>query len=706
MGKKINPVSYSHSPLIKKDPHLWRSVFMLGFVFTLLLAVLSRAAYLQMYKKDFLQDKGEARYARNITIPALRGKIFDRNGEILAMSSPVKSVWAIPEDAEDMTKEELNKLAKLLNMKSTEIQAKIEKGKNFVYLKRQVEPEVFKEIQAAKFPGVHLENTFKRYYPTGEMTSHITGFTDIEETGQEGIELAFNKVLQGVDGERKVLKNRRGQVIEEVGAMIEPQNGKDVYLTIDNKLQFIATNVLEETVAKHKAKAGSVVVLDAKTGEILALVNYPNYNPNNREGLNGEKLRNRALTDLFEPGSTMKPFSVGMGLDRKLVRPDTVFDTSSVVIGNKSISDAHGHPSLTVAQIIQKSSNIGTVKIAMKLKPEELWGLFNDVGFGKQVGVGFPGEAKGVMRAAKTWKPIEQATMSFGHGISVSLMQMAHAYLAFTNNGNVLPVSLIKKNKEDAIVEGKRVFSEETAKQMQIMMEAVTNTGGTATEAQTPSYRTAGKTGTAMKLDHGHYVNKYVGSFIGFAPVSEPKIIVAVMIDEPRANGYYGGLTAAPAFSKITEASLRSLGVKPDIVRDTLLPSELAKQAELAKQNAEMEVIPTVPGEESMLPQEETVPVKQNVNKSQAVATTTKEVSQQNQNIEPKEKKVKKEEPLPIAQVPTKTNNSKPQVVSSVASQPSKETSKESKPIEPKNNKVKKEEPDPVMDLLKSKNIL
>jgi cell division protein FtsI (penicillin-binding protein 3) len=563
--KKNRAVPFSKSPVLEENKNKWRSIFLMFFVLLLLASLIVRAAYLQIYKQDFLQDKGEARYSRNIKLPALRGRILDRNGEILAMSLPVKSIWADPEDATDMTAEELTKLAKLLDMHPKDIKAKMEGKKNFVYLKRQVEPEVSKEIEASKFPGIHQENTFKRYYANGSVNSHVTGFTDVEEVGQEGIELAFNKTLGGIDGERKVLKNRRGQVIEEVGPTIEPVNGQDVKLTIDNRIQYIAATALEEAVKKHSAKAASAVVLDAKTGEILALVNYPTYDPSTREGLTGEKLRNRAIVDSFEPGSIIKPFVVGLALEKNVVKENTVFETKEFLINGKSIHDAHGHPAMTVAQIIEKSSNIGTVKIGMKFQPKDIWDTYTGAGFGKKVGLGFPGESKGILRKPDTWKPIEQATMCFGHGLSVSLMQMAHGYLAFTNGGEVLPVSLVTNDnkEEDPKKESVRIFSESTAKRMQVLMEAVTSKGGTAPDAATHSYRVAGKTGTAHKVENGHYVNKYVGSFVGFAPVTNPRLIVAVSIDEPH-SGHFGGVVSGPVFSKIVESSLKVLGVAPD----------------------------------------------------------------------------------------------------------------------------------------------
>lgn len=679
--KKKKSVSYGYANL-RNEKYNWRSIFMLCFLFVLLGSLIARAAYLQMYRQDFLQDKGEARYARNLIIPASRGKIYDRNGQILAMSSPVKSVWAIPEDAANLTDDNLKELGSLLGLKPEDIKKRMVGKKNFVYLKRQVEPEVSKMLEERKFPGIHQENTFKRYYPSGEMMAHVTGFVDLEEEGQEGIELAFNKELTGIDGERKVLKNRRGQVIDEMGPRIEPQNGHDVYLTIDSKIQYVASVALEDAVKKHNAKAGSAVVLDAKTGEILSLVNMPNYNPNTREGLTGEKLRNRAITDLYEPGSTMKPFAIALALDKKLVTPDTVFDTREIVVGGKSIGDAHGHPTLTVSQIIQKSSNIGTVKIAMKLQPEEMWGVFNSLGFGKQLGIGFPGEAKGIVRPYKTWKPIEQATMSFGHGISVDLLQMAHAYLAFSNNGEVRPISLIKKEPEQ--IQSTRVFSEATAKKLQLMLESVTSKEGTAFMAQTPSYRVAGKTGTANKLENGRYANKYVGSFIGFAPVSNPRVVVAVMIDEPHANGYYGGVVAAPVFARITEEALKTLGVAPD-KEEAIKALEEQKALELQKQELEKSKAGSA------------IVVDSDVNLNEGVVEPLPE-----EKVKPV---IEKKVPLKEVKPEPKKIEEKPKKVEQKKIEPPKvEKPKEEKKVEqPK--PTKKIEADPIADFLKSKNL-
>lgn len=705
---KKKTVSYGYANL-RNEKYNWRSIFMLCFLFILLGALIARAAYLQMYRQDFLQDKGEARYARNLIIPASRGKIYDRNGQILAMSSPVKSVWAIPEDAANLTDEHLKELSVLLGLKPEDIKKKMFGKKNFAYLKRQVEPEVSKILEERKFPGIHQENTFKRYYPSGEVMAHVTGFVDLEEDGQEGIELAFNKDLTGIDGERKVLKNRRGQVIDEMGPRIEPQNGNDVYLTIDSKIQYVASVALGDAVKKHNAKAGSAVVLDAKTGEILALVNMPNYNPNTREGLTGEKLRNRVITDIYEPGSTMKPFPIAMALDKKLVTPNTMFDTRGIIVGGKSISDAHGHSSLNVSEIIQKSSNIGTVKIAMQLKPEEMFGLFNSIGFGKQVGIGFPGEAKGIVRPVKTWKPIEQATMSFGHGISVNLLQMAHAYLAFSNNGEIRPISLIKKEEKE--IPATRIFSEATAKKMQVMLESVTSKEGTAFQSQTPSYRVAGKTGTANKLENGRYAHKYVGSFIGFAPVSNPRVVVAVMIDEPRSNGYYGGVVAAPVFSRITEEALKTLGVPPD-KEEAIKALEEQKALELQKQELEKSkagsaiiVDNDVNLNESIvepLPEENVQPVVEKKVPSKEPKDVRVEPLVVEKRIPPKETKDLKVETKKVEEKQKKVEQKKIDLPKVEPKKPENkiEKSKDEKKVESKKETI---QDDPLSDFLKSK---
>ena len=570
-------VAYSSSPVLEVKLPSWRSRLVLFFLFIAFVALISRALFLQVKSTDFLQKQGENRYARTMELPATRGKITDRNGQVLASSIPVKAIWAIPEDVQDAPKEKLRQLASLLGLSDADLAKKLNSDKTFVYLKRQVENDIAEKIMALGIPGVDTRKEYKRYYPEGEVMAHVVGFTNVEDIGQEGMELGAEKNLAGKNGSRRVIKDRLGRIVEDIRAIREPHNGKDLTLSIDSKIQYIAYTHLKEAVEKHKAKAGGAVVIDAQTGEVLALVNLPTYNPNERGGLTGAQLRNRVLTDTFEPGSTMKPISVAWALETGRVTPETVFQTAPgiMTIGPAVIHDAHKEGALTVAQVIQKSSNIGTAKMALQMSPKEMWELYTTVGFGQQPKLGFPGAVAGRLRNYKNWRPIEQATMSYGHGISVSLIQMARAYTIFARDGDLIPVTF---EKTDSVVKGQRVISDKTAQQMRLMMESVTQPGGTATQARIPGYRVAGKTGTAHKLEGGHYVNKYVADFVGFAPVSKPRVIVAVMVDEPTVGGHFGGVVAAPVFAAITANVLRSLNVTPDSSVTSIIPDTTAVQ--------------------------------------------------------------------------------------------------------------------------------
>ena len=570
-------VAYSSSPVLEVKLPSWRSRLVLFFLFIAFIALISRALFLQVKSTDFLQKQGENRYARTMELPATRGKITDRNGQVLASSIPVKAIWAIPEDVQDTPKEKLRQLASLLGISDADLAKKLNSDKTFVYLKRQVENDTADKIMALGIPGVDTRKEYKRYYPEGEVMAHVVGFTNVEDIGQEGMELGAEKNLAGKNGSRRVIKDRLGRIVEDIRAIREPHNGKDLTLSIDSKIQYIAYTHLKEAVEKYKAKAGGAVVIDAQTGEVLALVNLPTYNPNERGGLTGAQLRNRVLTDTFEPGSTMKPISVAWALETGRVTPDTVFQTAPgiMTIGPAVIHDAHKEGALTVAQVIQKSSNIGTAKMALQMSPKEMWELYTTVGFGQQPKLGFPGAVAGRLRNYKNWRPIEQATMSYGHGISVSLIQMARAYTIFARDGDLIPVTF---EKTDHLVKGQRVISDKTAQQMRLMMESVTQPGGTATQARIPGYRVAGKTGTAHKLEGGRYVNKYVADFVGFAPVSKPRVIVAVMVDEPTVGGHFGGVVAAPVFAAITANVLRSLNVTPDSSVTSIIPDTNAVQ--------------------------------------------------------------------------------------------------------------------------------
>lgn len=565
----------SRSPLLDERLPAWRAHFVMGVLMLGSVALVARSFYLQGVNKNFLIGKGESRYERVIELPATRGRILDRHGDVLAMSTPVKSVWAIPEDAK-LTPAQARELASLLETDARELGRKLAGERDFVYLKRQIAPDVAERIAQLKLPGIHLQNEFRRYYPAGEVTAHMLGFTGNEDIGQEGIELALNGQLAGKAGSRRVIKDRRGQIVEDVESIQVPQEGKDALLALDAKLQYLAYSRLKQAIADHKAKAGGIVVLDAKSGEVLALANLPTYNPNNRSKLSGAQLRNRAFTDTFEPGSTFKPFTVALALEKGNVRFDTPIQTAPgrLTIGPATISDAHPHGVLSVAQVIQKSSNVGAAKMALALPSEDMWKMFDSLGFGQPLKLGFPGEAGGRLRPWKRWRPIEQATMSYGHGISVTLIQLARAYQAFARDGDLLPLSLLRAEGTPTV--GARVFSQQTAREVRAMLEMAVQPGGTAPKAQVAGYRVAGKTGTAHKLEGGSYANKYVSSFVGFAPVSDPRLIVAVMIDEPSGGKYYGGEVAAPVFANVMAGALRTLGVAPD---DTLKPLQVATVA-------------------------------------------------------------------------------------------------------------------------------
>lgn len=552
------------NPLLKLDLPVWRSRFVLVVMLLCASVLVGRAFYLQRVNAAFLQAKGELRYERSIAIPANRGRITDRHGTVLASSTPAYSIWSIPVDTQAITPADMRTLAGLLGTTVDVLNDRLAAGKDFVYLKRMLDPETAEQIAALKLPGIHLEKGTRRQYPGGELVSHLLGFTDLEDHGQEGIELAYDRYLSGSPGSRRVIRDRRGQIVEDVESIKPPRNGEDVVLALNNHLQYLAHTSLQEAVTTHKAKAGSVVVLDVRTGEILAMANAPTFDPNNRAALTGPALRNRIFTDAFEPGSVMKPFTVGLALEQGNVQPETLIDTSPgwMKIGPARITDIHNRGTLTVKEVLQKSSNIGVVKMAMAFRPEEMASLYEQLGFGAPLKLGFPGETGGRIRPVATWKPIEQATMSYGHGMSVSLIQLARAYLVIARNGELIPLSLTKLDKQPS--HGRRVFSEQTAKQLRAMLETVTETGGTATRAHVAHYRVAGKTGTALKIEGGQYTKKYISSFVGFAPVSDPRLIIAVVIDEPSEGGYYAGMVAAPVFAQIMENSLRKLGVPPD----------------------------------------------------------------------------------------------------------------------------------------------
>jgi cell division protein FtsI (penicillin-binding protein 3) len=451
-------------------------------------------------------------------------------------------------------------------MTPSELEKKLaNEDKTFVWLKRQLDEPLAKEILALDIKGVYTIKEYKRLYPEGEAAAHVVGFTNVEDVGQEGMELVFQDQLSGRSGSRRVIKDRLGRVVEDIGEAVLPVDGEDLQLSIDNKVQYFAYQKLRDAVLEHKAKAGSVVVLDAQSGEVLALANYPSYAPDKRVNLSGEQLRNRALTDTFEPGSTMKPFVISLGLEKGIIQPETRIDTSGgrLTIAGSTISDSHAHGTLTVNEVIQKSSNIGTVKIAMQMQPRDMWEIYTQVGFGQKPQVPFPGVVSGRLRPYKTWRPIEQATMSYGYGLSTSLFQLARAYTLFSRDGEIIPASLMKI---DHPAVGVRAISAQNAIAVRKMLHMVAGPGGTAPKAQTVGYSVGGKTGTAHKQEgKGYSGKKYRGFFVGLAPIENPRIIVAVMIDEPSNGRYFGGDVAAPVFSETVQQTLRLMGIQPDM---------------------------------------------------------------------------------------------------------------------------------------------
>jgi cell division protein FtsI (penicillin-binding protein 3) len=561
-------VQYTSSPLLASKTPVWRSKFIVAAIALAFAGLAGRAVYVQVLGNDFFQRQGEVRFARTLELPANRGRILDRNGLILASSVPAPSIWAIPEDIV-ATKPQLAELAKLLDMPLAELNKKLaDEDKNFVWIKRQVDDDVAQKITVLGIKGIYQRKEYKRQYPEGETIAHVVGFTNIEDRGQEGMELAFNKELGGRAGSRRVIKDRLGRVVEDTREQVPPVDGKDLQLSIDSKMQFVAYQKLRDAVIANKAVAGSVVMLDAITGEVLAMANYPSYVPDKRQNMSGNQLRNRALTDTFEPGSVMKAFTVGLALESGRVKPETQIQTAPgrMQITGSTISDAHPHGVLTVQEVLQKSSNVGTVKMAMQMQPREMWEVFSQAGFGQKPQIAFPGVVSGRLRPYKTWRPIEQATMSYGYGLSASLFQMARAYTVFGHDGQIIDATLLKSDEPAA---GVQVFSAKTALEVRKMLQMAAGPGGTGQKAQTLGYSVGGKSGTAFKQVGKTYGTdkdrKYRGWFVGMAPIDKPRVIVAVMIDEPRAGKYYGGEVAAPVFSELVQQALRMKGVQPDM---------------------------------------------------------------------------------------------------------------------------------------------
>jgi cell division protein FtsI (penicillin-binding protein 3) len=556
-------LAFHTNPLLAVKVPAWRSRLLLLLLFCAFIALAGRALWLQGGgNTSFLQRQGEARFVRNLEVPATRGRMTDRNGVVLAASLPAKAIWASPEDV-DASSAELARLARLLEMPVAELKRRLEDDdRRFVYLARQVDPAVAEKIAELKITGIGEHRSFRRQYPEGATVAHVVGFTGVDDRGQEGVELALDSELAAKHGRRRAIKDNLHRYVEDEWLQM-PVDGNDVALSLDNRIQYLAFSAVREAVQANQARAGAAVVLDAKTGEVLALANWPSFDPNERNRRGSDALRNRAITDTFEPGSTLKPFSIAAALEAGAITPQQTFQTApgSIKIADRTIRDSHAHGVLTVEQIVAKSSNVGTVRIAMQLPAQKLWDVYTGAGFGQPVRIGFPGAAAGRLRPPRLWREVEQATISYGYGISVSLMQLARAYLVFARDGDTVPVSLTRLSDAPA---GVQVVRPETAHAVRHMLEMAASEEGTAPQARIAGYRVAGKTGTARKVLDGHYVNEYVASFAGFAPASDPRIVVAVMIDEPGGGRYYGGDVAAPVFARIATGSLRTLQVAPD----------------------------------------------------------------------------------------------------------------------------------------------
>ena len=579
-GAAPQGAKYASSPLLAAKTPIWRSRFLVlgvGLTFSLLIG---RAIYIQVVNQDFFQQQGEIRYQRTFALQSSRGLITDRTGQVLAASIPAQSIWVIPKDF-NATPAQRQALVKLLGMSPADLNNRLKENPNFVWLRRLVSDSVAAQIKSLALKGVHQQREYRREYPEGEAVAHVVGFTNVEQVGQEGIELAFQKELVGTKGSRSVVRDRLGNVIEDIGDRIEPVDGHDIALSIDARVQFVAYQQVRDAVLQHKAKAGSAVVLDTQTGEVLALANYPSYIPGERQTRTGANLRNRALTDTFEPGSTMKPFITALALQSGRVKPSTVIQTApgSITITGSTIRDSHVYGPLTVQQVLQKSSNVGTVKMAMQMQPREMWDLYHAVGFGQKPPLPFPGLSAGRLRPYKTWRPIEQATMSYGYGLSTSLFQLARAYSVFARDGDLVPVSLVR---QPGPVAGEPVFRPEVVREVRTMLQMAAGEGGTAPKAQAVGYSVGGKTGTARKQDGGSYAtNKYRAWFVGMAPIQSPRIVVAVMVDEPDNGTFYGGEVAAPVFSQVVQQTLRVMGVTPDLeIKPQIIARAQAAKAE------------------------------------------------------------------------------------------------------------------------------
>ncbi len=546
-----------------------RHGLMLGLLCAAAGGMVARAAYLQLIHKDFLQEQGSERYLRTVEVSAHRGMIVDRNGEPLAVSSPVDSIWAQPAELLRQ-REHWPMLAPLLGLKVAELEQKLagRENRQFVYLRRHMTPNEAQRILQLKIPGVYSKREYRRYYPDAEVTSHLLGFTDIDDFGQEGLEKTFDAQLRGAPGFKRVIQDRRGQVVEDVESIQVPRPGQQVTLSIDRRLQYLAYRALKTEVVDHRASAGSAVIVDVATGEILAMVDQPAGNPNNRKDLRGDLLRNRAVTDVYEPGSTMKPFAIALALESGKWTPGTLVNTAPgfLRVGRHLVRDVHNYGLIDVTRVISKSSNVGTSKIALSMPAERLWQLYKNIGFGSPTGVGLIGEQPGVLHHFSRWGgEIGHANHSFGYGLSVNMLQLAQAYAVLAADGIRRPLTILKREKPLDPAAERRVLSARAVRQVRSMLEQAVTRAGTGAKAAVPGYQVAGKTGTVHKIVNGRYAgNRYFSLFAGMVPASNPRLVMVVIIDEPKSGAYYGGTVAAPVFGKTMGGVLRILNITPD----------------------------------------------------------------------------------------------------------------------------------------------
>ena len=554
-----------------------RRLFLVACLVLVMLVLVGRAVSLQVLDKEFLQGQGQARHMRVVDLPAHRGMIRDRDGEPLAVSTPVESVWVNPQELVGV-QEGISGLAQLLSLDRDHVQQLVSRhpGREFVYLRRHISPTMAAQVKQLAIPGVYLQKEYKRFYPAGEVAAHVVGFTNIDDVGQEGLELSYDEWLRGEKGAKRVIKDGQRHTVEDVESIRRPRPGKDLVLSIDRRIQYLAYRELKAAVQEHKAKSASAVVLDVDTGEVLAMVNQPSYNPNNRNRLRRQNMRNRAVTDVFEPGSTMKPFIVAAALEDGRYQPGTPINTEPgwFRVGRNTVKDVHNYGLLDVTGVIRKSSNVGITKIALSLPGEDIWSLLSGLGFGVPTHSGFPGESAGLLVGYRNWNEIETATLSFGYGMSATPLQLAQAYAVLASGGILRPATFLR---QEAAPAGERILPQRVAQQVNAMLEEVTGPQGTAVTARVAGYRVSGKTGTVRKSIAGGYAeDKYLAVFAGMAPVSDPRLVMVVMVNEPDNGEYYGGQVAAPVFSKVMSGALRLMAVPPD---DLPLPDSLQMAA-------------------------------------------------------------------------------------------------------------------------------